>query len=191
MAEHEWGLDDILAESAALLAEGEADRASPWRNPTLITLGPDGTPQARTVVLRRFDLARRQIETHTDTRSAKYGELQVHPAASLHGWDAVRHVQLRITGSVTLHVADLVADTAWASLRPQTRETYAVTPGPGTMIAAPDETGKSGEDAAYAVFCVVILAFDRLEYLHLGKDGHRRARFGWTPAGRAAQWLVP
>ena len=191
MARLERGLDDVLAESATLLAEGETDPASPWRSPTLTTLGLDGMPQARTVVLRRFDLAGRLLEAHTDSRSAKYRELQIHPAASLHGWDAGRSVQLRLTGSVTLHMADGIADNAWALLRPRTRDTYAVTPGPGTALNTPDETGQASEQAARAVFCVVRLTFDKLEYLNLAEGGHRRARFAWTGAERTDSWLVP
>ncbi len=191
MTPHDKALDRVLAESAALLAQGEADAESPWRNPTLVTLGLDGAPQARTVVLRRADFAARQVETHTDVRSAKYRELQAQPAAGLHGWDTEGRVQLRLTGSATLHTADGVADAAWASLRSQTRATYAVTPGPGTPLVSPDDPGQTDEAGARAAFCVVRLTFNRLEYLHLRQGGHRRARFTWTGAQRLATWLVP
>ena len=189
--ESDGGLSDVLTESAALLAEGAADPASLWHNPTLVTLGADGTPQARIVVLRRFDLASRQIETHTDARSAKYAELQAHPAASLHGWDGARRVQLRLTGDVALHTGGRVADAAWAALRPQSRATYRVVPGPGTVLRAPDAIGEIDEDAARAVFCVLRLTFGTLEYLRLGQGSHRRARFGWAGERRTAMWLVP
>ena len=189
--ESDDGLCGLLAESAALLAEGAADPSSPWRNPALATLGLDGMPQARTVVLRRFDLASRQVETHTDTRSAKYRELQAHPAASLHGWDGGRRVQLRLTGSIELHTTGRVSDAAWAALRPQSRATYSVVPGPGTVLRAPEATGETAQDAARGVFCVVRLVFDTLDYLRLGQGSHRRARFSWAEERRAAMWLVP
>ena len=184
-------LDDVLAESMALLAEGEADPGSAWRNPALVTLGLDGVPQARTVVLRRFDGAARQVETHTDCRSAKYGEIQANAASSLHGWDGARRVQLRLTGSVTLHTHDAAADAAWAALHPQSRATYTVVPGPGTTLGLPGQTSQVDEAAARGVFCLVRLTFAHLEYLHLGQGSHQRARFGWVQGALTATWLVP
>jgi hypothetical protein len=184
-------LEDVLASALGLLAGGAADPGHAWRNPTLVTTGLDGTPQARTVVLRRFDPAARQAELHTDTRSTKYAELLARPKAGLHGWDADAKIQLRLTGSVTLHRADDVADAAWAALRPQSRATWRVSPGPGTVLPAPAAAGEMGEADARQVFCVVRLGFDRLEWLHLGQVSHRRARFAWAQGARTATWLVP
>ncbi len=184
-------LDDVLAAALARLQGGAADPGSPWHDPTLCTVGLDGTPQARTVVLRRFDPAARLLETHTDTRSTKHAELLAHPQAGLHGWDETDKVQLRITGTATLHTGDAVAEAAWAALRPRSRATYRVQPGPGTLRETPDPAGEMDEAASRAVFCVVRLAFDRLEWLQLGPQNHRRARFGWAGAERTASWLVP
>jgi hypothetical protein len=124
-------LDGVLADSLACLARGAADPGSAWRNPTLLTIGADGTPQARTVVLRGFDPALRRLEIHTDTRSAKHAELLANATCGLHGWDHVAGIQLRLTGRASLHAGDPVADAAWAGLRPRTRQTYRVRPGPG------------------------------------------------------------
>ncbi len=183
-------LDDIRQASEALLAEGAADPGSVWRSPALVTAGADGAPQARTVVLRRFEAGERFLEVHADARSAKIGELATRPDAGLHGWDAARQVQLRLTGRASLHRTGPVADAAWAALRPQSRATYDVLPGPGTVIASPERTSHVGEEARGA-FCVIRLAYTTLEYLHLGKDGHRRARFTWSGGALVSDWLVP
>ncbi len=184
-------LDAVRQASEALLAEGAANPGSVWRNPALVTLGAGPVPQARTVVLRRFDAANTLVEIHADTRSAKIGELAVQPAACLHGWDAARQVQLRLTGRATLHVSGPVADAAWDALRPQSRATYDVRPGPGTVIASPEQTAHASEAEARAAFCVITLTYDSLEYLHLGKDGHERARFTWSNGTLTSDWLVP
>ena len=184
-------LDAALRDSEALLAEGAGNLGSIWRNPTLITVGEGLIPQARTVVLRRFDGLERVIETHTDTRSAKHRELLAQSSASLHGWDGERKIQLRLTGRATLHTEDAVAETAWAALRPQSRATYLVQPGPGTVIAEPDQTFQGSEAEARAAFCVIRLVYDTLEYLHLASAGNQRARFTWLARAPIAEWLAP
>ena len=187
----EAALDDILAGAFALLAEGADDPGSPWRNPALATVGPGQEPRVRTVVLRRFDPVARHLELHTDARSAKHTELLANPAAELHGWDAARRVQLRVAGTVGLHRDDAVAQAAWDRLRPASRDTYRVEPGPGTRLTTPDEASQAGEEAARSVFCVMRLAITQLEWLHLGQGSHRRARFTWAADARTAMWLVP
>ena len=170
--------------------EGAADPGSVWRNLALGTVGLDGTPQVRTVVLRGF--SGRVLEVHTDTRSAKHAELLACPAATLHGWDAAGRIQLRASGVARLHVGDDVAGAAWAALRGRTRATYRVRPGPGTALAGPDNPTPDGpEDEARQVFCVIRLALHRLDWLHLAEGGHRRAVITWTDGAERGGWVVP
>ncbi len=182
-------LEAVLAEAFALLAEGAEDPGSAWRNMTLATVDAALAPQARTVVLRGLDRAARVLEVHTDRRSAKFDQVQRHPRVALHGWDAARAVQLRANGIAVLHVADETSRAAWARLRPQSRATYAVDPGPGHPLARPGEAG-TGADAE-AVFCVMHIRLDALEFLHLGQGSHRRARFIWSGGVCSPMWLVP
>ena len=171
-------------------ADGAANPGSPWRNLALGTIGLDHAPQVRTVVLRRF--CGRALDIHTDTRSAKFGELGANPAATLHGWDSAGRIQLRASGLVALHVADSVAEAAWALLHERSRATYRVQPGPGTVLSAPDNAAPDDvADGMPGVFCVVRLTIHRLDWLHLAEGGHRRACFIWTQGGILAKWLVP
>ncbi len=186
------GLAGILARATALLCDGAENPGSHWRNLALGSVGLDGTPQVRTVVLRRFDPGAHTLDTHTDTRSAKHAELLANPAATLHGWDTESSVQLRASGVVSLHAGDEVAQQSWAALRAASRTTYRVNPGPGTGLAQPDAGGPDRDDeAAFEVFCVLRLQAKTLEYLHLGKDAHRRARFAWGHGETQGGWLVP
>lgn len=171
----------------AHFARGAADPGSPWRNLALGTIGLDGAPQIRTVVLRRF--AGLALDVHTDTRSRKFAELQAAPAATLHGWDAAGRIQLRAAGHASLHTNDVVADESWAALRPQTRATYRVQPGPGTLLPSADNpTPDASEGEARRVFCVIRLSVLTVDWLHLAEGAHRRARFG---ADGGAVWVVP
>jgi pyridoxamine 5'-phosphate oxidase len=189
-------LDAALAESWRLLARGVADRRSPFHHPTLATVGLDGTPQARTVILRGCDPARRMLRLHTDTRSRKAAELEARPEAALHAYDPVAKIQLRIAGRIVLHHADAIADAAWAASRPMSRQVYGIAPGPGTAIAAggafalppPTEDGTAG---GRAQFVVAALEVATLEWLYLALEGHRRARFDWTAGALRRTWLAP
>ena len=169
------------------LAEGANDPGSPWRNLALGTIGLDGAPQIRTVVLRRFSGF--TLDVHTDARSAKFAELRANSAATLHGWDAASRIQLRASGPASLHVGDAVAEESWAGLREQTKATYRVQPGPGTKLPAPDNTTPDASEAdAQRAFCVVRVSILRVDWLNLADGGHRRARF--TKDG-GAEWIVP
>lgn len=178
----------------ALLAEGVERSDSPWRNPALVTApaAPGQAPGVRTVVLRGLDEAARRITIHTDARSAKMRAIGLYPHCALHGWDSARQIQLRLSGAVAvLGPAETAA--AWASLSAQTRSTYAVANAPGTPIGTPQEAGRQqGQAESRAVFTVLSLTFDRLDYLAIPHGAHRRALFAWTGSGAlAATWLAP
>jgi len=185
-------LDATLAEACRLLARGVADRRSPFHTPTLASIGADGAPRLRTVVLRSFDAAARQLRVHTDRRSAKYAELLVDPRAALHGYDVAAQVQIRLSGRISLHAESALADAAWAASHPGSRLCYAIAPGPGTPVAAPPAAPLALDAAARDNFAALVLHFDTLEWLWLAAAGHRRAHFAWDAAGAcAARWLVP
>ncbi len=174
------------------LAEGAADPGSGWRNMALGTVAAGGQPRIRTIVLRAFDPSARRLEIHTDSRSAKLSDLASNPLAALHGWNTASGEQLRVEGKVAAHAGDAVASVAWERLRAASRDTYRVLPGPGCTIAAPAAAAPALDDAAaFAVFVVLRLCIERLDYLRIAHGGHRRARFDWSVEPAASMWLVP
>jgi hypothetical protein len=193
------GLEETLAEAFLLLARGVADRRHAFHTPTLATLGEDGAPAARTLVLRGFDAASRTLRLHSDARAAKVAELAAEPRAALHLYDPGAAIQLRLAGRVTLHRQDSVADAAWAGSRDFSRMCYAIQPSPGTPCTVPP-TAPTDPQAGRDAFCVLLFGMTQLEFLHLASAGHRRARFTWPPeaptgglTGDTCQstWLVP
>jgi pyridoxine/pyridoxamine 5'-phosphate oxidase len=189
---HADDLHAVRTEAFALLARGVADRRSPFHTPTLASLGPDGAPRARTLVLRGFDAQSRTIRLHSDARSDKCAELARDPRCALHLYDAPHQVQLRLEGTATLHHDDAVADAAWEATRPFSRLIYAIQPAPGTPVAAPNSS-PTQDAGARANFAILRLRFFRMEWLWLAAEGHRRARFTWNTAGtiEEATWLSP
>jgi pyridoxamine 5'-phosphate oxidase len=171
-----------------LLVRGAHDRHSAAHTPAIATVGLDGAPRLRTVVLRRFDRASMTAWFHSDVRSSKVAELRAHPAIGLLVYDRGHKIQLRLSGEGVLHTGDAVTEDHWARTSPQGRRTYGVAPGPGALIEHPGQADESIDVAGPAQqreqFVVVEMVASRLEWLYLSHAGHRRASFeradGWS-----------
>jgi pyridoxine/pyridoxamine 5'-phosphate oxidase len=182
--------DDLAAHALRLLARGAADRRAAFHAPTLSTVGLDGRPRARTVVLRGLDVAERLIRLHSDLRSAKVAELRRDPRVALVFYDAAAKLQVRAEGMAAVHAGDDVAREAWSRSQPMARAIYAAADPPGTPIAAP-APADAPADGAEANFAVIRCVFDRLDLLSLQAAGHRRLVLRWDGGERTAQWLTP
>lgn len=188
---HADSLDEILATALRLFSRGVADRRSAFRAPTLASLSAAGHPSLRTVVLRGFDPTTRGITIHSDRRSSKIHEIRDTPRVALHVYDASAAIQLRLEAVATLHLDDAIAHEAWARTAAMSRLVYAVEPPPGTPVPAPQDA-PCDPDVGDANFAVLRLTFDRLEWLWLNHEGHRRAAFTWNETGQChATWLAP
>ena len=195
--------DDLaatLAEAWRLLQRGVADRRHGFHHPVLATTDLDGRPQARTVILRAVDPAKREIVFHTDARSAKIAELAANPKAALQVYDEKRKIQLRLNGEALVHQNDEIALAHWRASQRMSRVCYSVHPAPGARIdraggfaLQQQDVGETEADIpGYANFAVVVVRLDSLEWLFLAGEGHRRARFGWvTDGGLTSTWLAP
>jgi len=155
------------------------DRDDPLRTAVVATVGLDGTPQARTVVLREVHSAAWTLDFYTDVRSPKYDELLKSPATTWLFYDAARKIQLRALSTASMHTGDDIADRGWAWSALASRAAYASASAPGAAIDAPapsvfmhDET-----DAEHGRtnFCVVRCEVHEFDVLQLHPGRHRRA----------------
>ena len=189
-------LDQTLTHAWAQLARGVSDRRCAFHTPTLATIGLDGAPKMRTVVLRACDVANRLFRVHTDIRTAKVSEIEHNPVASLHAYDVGQKFQVRVAGTAVLHKGDLLAKTAWALSQPMSRAGYAQEPGPGRLLADPKTIPQlpaidDGQVNGFENFGIILIAVQSIECLYLGHQGHRRARFAWEDGALRATWLAP
>ncbi|WP_372425612.1 pyridoxamine 5'-phosphate oxidase family protein [Salinarimonas chemoclinalis] len=189
-------LDEMRAHAWRQLARGVQDRRSPFHAPTVATIGLDGRPRLRTVVLRAVDPARARLRFHTDGRADKVAELARDDRIALHGYDPSGKLQIRVEGTAALHADDGPADEAWRASRMASRACYATRPAPGGRIVAPDAFRlPENEDeilAGRAHFRAVEMHVHTIETLWLAHAGHRRARFTLRADGLGeAVWLVP
>ncbi|SMY07005.1 pyridoxamine 5'-phosphate oxidase family protein [Flavimaricola marinus] len=178
-------LDGIHRRVWATLVDGVADRAAPARHVVLATQGPDGWPEARTVVLRGARPEEAVLEVHTDLHSDKIASLRKLPRAALHVWDAEQQLQVRVQADVQIASGPDVAE-IWAKVPDPSRQSYGVTPAPGQPIADALAYAKVPDPATFAVLRCRVYTIDAV---HLGAD-HRRARFV-RDGDWAGQWLSP
>ncbi len=187
----EWcaTLPGMLGRAWEMLGDGAARRNIAANRPVMATVAADGTPEARTLVLRGADRQGGVLTFFTDAGSAKLDAIAAHPVAALHVWDAAAMVQVRI-GAAVRQLSGPDADAVWASMRPEAFLNYGSVPPPGTPI--PDALAyQRATDVAVARAAFVVLEAQvrTLEVLHLGAV-HRRARFAEAD-GWAGEWLSP
>lgn len=185
-------LPATLERAFEVLVAGVRDRRGAAHAPTLGTIGLDGRPRLRTVVLREMDAGARRLRFHTDRRSPKVLEIERDPRVALHVYDAGAKFQIRLEGRASVHRDDAIADAAWAASRPMSKVCYGSIPGPGEAIAAGDAYDLPAEEeveGGRANFAAVVMTIERLETLYLAFGGHRRAGFRFDPD--EATWLVP
>ncbi len=184
-------LDEVRADAFRRLSHGVADRRSAFRSPALATVGPDGRPQVRTVVLRGFDPAARLLTVHSDVRAAKVTALRANPGVALHVWDDGAQIQIRIDGTAAVSANDELARAEWARLHEGSRAAYRSQPVPATPVEDPADVPRVDDAAALAQFAVLQIRFDGLEWLHLAREGQRRAAFSWHGDALEQRWLSP
>ena len=184
-------LETLGTQSWSWLVLATADRDDPLRTPAVATLGWDGIPRARTVVLREADSAAWTLGFHTDVRSAKYDELLKSQAVTWLFYDAARSIQLRVMSTASVHTDDNIAERAWALSGLASRAAYVSERSPGSAIDAPTASVFLHDEAAAAHgranFCTVRCRVHEFDVLQLHPGGHRRARV----RADDAVWLAP
>ena len=169
-----------------------AQRDHDWRSATLATVGLDGGPQARTVILREADEATGRLAFFTDRRSPKVAELGREPRACLVFWCRRLRWQLRVRVQVSLEFDGDAVEATWLRLRDSAAAgDYLAPAAPGTRLAISDGTDRAdradqGDRAdhprlAEHQLCIARAAIEAIDWLELAAAGHRRAIFA---AGR-------
>jgi len=159
-----------------LLVRAANDRKSPMHTPTVATIGLDGGPRLRTVVLRRVVQESNELFFHTDSRAIKISELQRDARLSMHFYDAGKKTQIRLEGIAQVHTSGEVADEQWSRSQPMSREIYRIPQPPGEVLETPGIERPWLEDGREN-FATVVLGPTRIEWLLLHHTQHRRAEF--------------
>ncbi|MGX6511398.1 pyridoxamine 5'-phosphate oxidase family protein [Rhodococcus sp. SJ-2] len=165
-------------------------RRTPFTLGYLGTVGIDGGPRVRAVILRRFDPVRSRIMFATDSRSEKVPEIRRSPRVALTMSDDQRAVQLRVEGHATLVDDTDERVSVWETLGRHSRELYSSPAVPGTPVRERPEV--FDDDAtAFDRFAWVGVELERLDWLDLSAPRHARWRFVRRDGGWSGQSVVP
>jgi pyridoxamine 5'-phosphate oxidase len=195
-------LADQLAAAWRGLTEAVTNGRHEWHLPVIASIGVDGRPEARTVVLRSVDPEARTLTFHTDRRSPKIREIEASGRLAWAFYERTSKTQVRASGITTVHADDDVADAGWARTTLSSRRCYLAPHPPSGDLEEwhpnlPDDLHASRPDSAASEagrvnFALVRTRIDRLERLELHHDGHLRAAWRWNESGVVeAGWLAP
>jgi pyridoxamine 5'-phosphate oxidase len=177
------------------LAAGIGTPKHPFHWPAVTTVGPDGFPEVRVVVLRGYDPAAREVVFHTDVRSAKTADLRRNPRCGFLLYDPDQLLQVRLRTTAVVHHADARARREFDALPPHTRASYAGgIPGEALPTDAPFDYPPRppvDEVTAFANFAAVVCAIREADLLELHEHGHRRAKVWWAGDEPHLQRLGP
>ncbi|KVH47433.1 pyridoxamine 5'-phosphate oxidase family protein [Burkholderia diffusa] len=181
------------------LASGVGAQRSPFTMLQAATLGLDGAPKVRTIVLRQVSRTEHRLSFHTDARSEKVAELRRDPRIAIVASDLDSRVQIRAEGVAAICDDEAQRRAIWQSNRPHTLLLYRAPLRPGTPIESPEDAhviarpgpGTTPTDDGYRNFCLLHVTVTRIDWLELARSGHRRAVFDVIDDGYEGRWIAP
>lgn len=193
-------LPELLQDSWQLLSQGAEPTRHPFHTPTVAT-GQKDEFSVRIIVLRATTIAERQLTFYTDIRTPKIRDLRENPRMVWHFYDPSEKVQIRATGKARIHHQDELSQTIWQTIPVRNRKDYCALQAPGIVVensqaAIPpifkaEALSIEKTDYGYQNFAVVITTIEALDWLHLSREEHQRARFSWQKGQWEGEWIVP
>jgi pyridoxine/pyridoxamine 5'-phosphate oxidase len=186
---------EVLNEIWKNLEDASRSR-SPFNFLQFGTVGLDGSPQIRTVVLRACDVRSRSIAFVTDTRSPKVAEIRRDGRVGLLGYDPQSSVQLRLSGVAAIVANEVERLEVWQRLRPSTLKMFDAASAPSTVLGEGvhqvEKTTAGNDDAtSYDRYALIKVVLDRLELLDLSTEPHDRFAFDWSGEAWRVKRLAP
>lgn len=153
-----------------------------WRQTTLATVDGEHA-DARIVILREVQAGARQLVFFTDDRSPKLAQIRLNPNGTLLMWSRLLGWQLRLRVQLEALSDGLAVSSRWARMKlSAAAQDYLSSSAPGTPLSEP-----STEPGARPYFTVVTATVQRMDWLELHPEGHRRALFD----AEGARWVQP
>ncbi|ACC73865.1 pyridoxamine 5'-phosphate oxidase-related FMN-binding [Paraburkholderia phymatum STM815] len=179
------------------LAAAVREDDHPFKVMQAATIGLDGCPNVRTVLLRSVSEQENLLTFHTDLRSPKVAELSREPRVALVGVDTVRNLQVRVTGQTRIVRDGQARLDAWRTSPDHDLVVYRTHVAPGTPISQADNAldgtrDAPGPDQGLKHFCVVEVHPTSLDWLeHVTVDRQQRARFVRQDHIWLRSWIAP
>ena len=194
-------LDLTLQEIEYLLSRGVKDRKSSFHYTMLCTIN-NKTPESRTVILRKFNKDKFELNIHSDLRSGKINQIESNNNVSCLFYDDKKKIQLRINGQATIEKS---YQPSWDKLTNWSRRCYLSEHKPGTEVLKPSSgfpekfvnESPNDEESIEGLknFAAIKIIIRSVEWLFLASQGHRRAIFKVLRESSNfsidKKWLIP
>ncbi|MEM9389680.1 MAG: pyridoxamine 5'-phosphate oxidase family protein [Bacteroidota bacterium] len=163
------------------------DRKHPFRYVVLGT--QDGTIAMRYIVLRKVEEDFTFV-LYTDHCSGKVGQIRNNPGCQLLFYHPQKKAQVIISGTMTVHHTDSVAEKHWQYVQGEARKAYCSIQAPGTPINRPEEAYEWDSPMTFDHFAVLHFEPTRIAVLQLSGLEHLRAIFEKIDNWKGT-WVVP
>jgi len=186
-------LDRLVDDVWSRINGGINGRWPPWGLPVLATQGKEG-PSARVLALRAVEPAVRTFLFHCDARSEKVDEINTDPRVSVVFWDPADGIEARFRGTAVVHRKEDETHAAWQGVSRLRRLASRTATPPGSVLDAAarlDALPQASYTDGYEHFAVIHVEVTSLDWLWVGAEDLRRARFAWTGSAWAGAWTVP
>ncbi len=193
-------LDDVLNSSWRILHNGVRNSRHPFHRPTLASMD-ENKPEMRTVILRGFSENDRTLICYCDARTPKVSQIRGNPKVSWLFYHPEKCIQLRLSGTASVHTGDKTAELQWEKVRLTSRFNYSSGTPPGSPTEKPTLDPPSflrykahkllDHPQARNNFAVIVCRFDQMDWLLLKLTGHIRAKFYWEDNRIDASWVIP
>lgn len=154
------------------------------------TIGRNGGPRARSVILRDFGRSPERLCFATHALSEKVAEIRANSAVAATCYDRKRSLQLRFEGTATIIADDAERWRAWQRLAPHSQQQYVSLATPGAPLTT-HEPLEDDASTAFQRFAWISLELRSLEWLALSTAPHTRWQFELLSSGWNGQRVIP
>lgn len=181
-------MEKVLFEQLKMeLVNGFSKKGHPFRYFTLATIDKKGTPQQRTVVLRKAN-PELELLFYTDRRSHKIQQIVANDTVSALFYHPKKLLQLKIEGIAKIMNDDRIIESLWSGIPLKSRKDYITQHAPGSLLNVPDEVDYLNNENH---FCIVRIIPGKIEYLRLKRPNHLRVLFTKETSDWKGSFLVP
>lgn len=155
----------------------------------IATIGHNGGPRARSVILRDFARSPERLGFATHAHSEKVVEIRANSTVAATCYDRERSLQLRLEGTATVVEDDGERWRAWQRLAPHSQQQYVSLAVPGASVTTHEEL-REDPSTAFQRFAWISLELRRLEWLDLSAEPHARWQFDRFDGSWSGQRVV-
>ena len=170
------------------LSEGVKNRKSDFRTFTLCTSGD--SPAGRIVVLRGYNASEGVITLHTNYHAEKINDVNQNENVCCVFYSKARKIQIRCFGMAKINYKNQRSSYAWSKMSDMSKECYFQFPNPGNIIKEYNDFSKEIHYAESANFSVIDVKVEKVDWLYLKREGHRRANIFFSEPLKDT-WISP